>query len=82
MQTAKSRTNFISSEEGQEARTQLTNMLSNQDFNTRSTYSGNTEQYPDNVISFVEKHLNYLVKHPAVDVQQYLANVRLMTRIR
>lgn len=82
MQAAKSRSNFINTDEGQEARKQLIAMFDDNGFNTQSSYSGNTEQYPDNVMPFVEKHITYLIKHPAVDVRQYLANIRLMTRIR
>lgn len=64
-------------------REKLTAMLSNPALNTRtSTYSANTALYPDSEIPFVEKHIAYLMDHPKLDPEQYLANLRLMSKIR
>ena len=50
--------------------------------NTAATYSANTTLYPDHQIPFVDKHIAYLMTHPKVDCTQYLANLRLMLKIR
>lgn len=48
--------------------------------NVKSTYNANTEIYPNNQMPFRDKHYNYLLKHPDVDPDQYLSNLRLMLR--
>ncbi len=45
-----------------------------------SSFSANTDLYPDGQIPFVEKHIAYLMEHPKLDPDQYLANLRLMLR--
>jgi hypothetical protein len=82
MATLKKRVSFFESEEGIAVRDKLQRMASDSAFNTSSSYSANAEAYPSNVISFTDKHMNYLNAHPAVDPQQYLANLRLMTRLK
>jgi len=51
-------------------------------YNTDSSYSANSLQYADNLIPFVDKHMNYLNSHPKVEADQYIANIKLMSRIR
>jgi hypothetical protein len=51
-------------------------------FMTESSYSANATLYPDNKISFKNKQLAYLKSHPQVNPEQFLANLRLMTKIR
>lgn len=82
MPTVKSRVEFISTEKGQEIRAKLLLMLKSSTYNTASTYSANGVLYSDNLIPFVDKHMNYLVSHPMLDPDKYLANVKLLTRIR
>lgn len=48
----------------------------------KSTFSANSEKYPDNQMPFVDKHIAYLMNHPNIDPNQYLANLRLMLRRR
>lgn len=57
-------------------------MVVDDSLNTACSYSANTELYPDNQIPFVEKHMAYLVAHPKVNSQYYLANLRLMLKKR
>ena len=73
---------FFDTEEGIEIEKILNDMDTNESFNTDSSYSANSDLYPDNLIPFVEKHKNYLIKHPSTDPNQYLANLRLVTRKR
>jgi hypothetical protein len=51
-------------------------------YKTDSGYSSNEDLYPDNNIPFIEKHVHYLREHRNVNPEQYLSNLRLMTRIR
>lgn len=47
---------------------------------TGSSFSANKDVYPDNRIPFVNKHIEYLHKHPEIEPHQYLNNLKLMTR--
>ncbi|MGF7229523.1 MAG: hypothetical protein ACQR33_06125 [Candidatus Saccharibacteria bacterium] len=82
MATVKKRPQFLDSEVGIEVERKLYLMTQDVAFNTGSSYSPDGELYPDNLIPFVDKHMNYLCKHPAIDPAHYLANLRLMTRVR
>mgnify|MGYP001160619238 CR=1 FL=1 len=78
----KQRTGFLESEEGLAIRRVLESMATDSAYNTVSSYSANTAKYPDNVIPFTDKHMEYLSKHPHLELNAYIANVKLMTRIR
>ena len=49
---------------------------------TKPAFRANTEKWPDNTISFVDNHLDYLKLHPKTNPQLYLANLRLRLRKR
>lgn len=82
MPTIKKRVNFFESEEGVRVKQLLEFMMADTKYNTESSYSTDTDRYADNLIPFVDKHMNYINTHSAVDPQVYLANLRLMTKIR
>lgn len=82
MSTLKPKIAFVDSEIGAAIKQDLHHMVLDNAFNTDSSYSANGGLYPDNLIPFVDKHMNYLNTHPALDPQQYMANLRLVTRIR
>jgi hypothetical protein len=82
MATLTTRKDYANTEEGIAIRAELQLMAADGSYNTVSSYASNTEQYPDNRISFVKKHMNYLTAHPNLDARMYVANLRLMTRIR
>lgn len=66
-----------------DVREKLRAMIDDPSLNTRaSSYSANSDLYPDNKIPFVEKHIAYLMDHPRLDYQQYLSNLRLMLKVR
>ncbi len=73
---------FIDTEEAQEVKRQLELIANDEKYNTAASYSANELLYPDNLIPFVDKHMKYLISHPQLDPEMYLANVRLLTRIR
>ena len=81
MSNYKNNTSFANSEEIAEVIESLEQMVQDDTYNTQSSFSANTEQYPDNLIPFVDKHVNYLMSHKGVNPQQYLSNLRLMTRL-
>jgi hypothetical protein len=82
MQSPKKRSTFFDSEEAKDIRQALQTMLVSDQYNTASSYTTDRSQYPDNLMPFIDKHMNYLCAHPAVDATIYLANIRLMTRDR
>jgi hypothetical protein len=82
MATPKRRSDFLESEEGKETRQKLQHMALSSSYNTSPSYSVNSALYPDNLIPFVDKHMNYLIDHPKLEAGKYLANLRLMVRIR
>ncbi len=82
MPTNKKKIAFLESEEAVSVKQELLSMAKDMTYNTLSSYSANSDTYPDNLIPFVDKHMSYLNTHPSVDTEHYLANLRLMTRIR
>ena len=82
MPTINKKAAFILSEEGLEAERMLRLMAEDDSYNTESSYSTNSQLYPDNSRSFVDKHMDYLSTHPHANHRQYIANLRLMTRLR
>jgi hypothetical protein len=82
MSTTKKRADFLTSEEGLYAKETLINMVSDSKYNTQASYSADAIKYPDNVIPFVDKHLKYLIEHQSVNLEHYLSNLRLMTRVK
>jgi hypothetical protein len=78
----RTRKDFLNTEEGKEVKLRLQSMIDDNLYNTAASYSNDTDLYPDNLIPFVDKHMNYLVNHPMLEASQYLANVRLVTRLR
>lgn len=82
MATLKKRINFLESEQGEMIRQVLEHMTADSAYNTIGSYSPNSLQYPDNLMPFVDKHMNYLNAHPNLDARMYISNLRLMTRSR
>jgi hypothetical protein len=73
---------FIDSEEAQDIRRILQQMTLDSTYSTVSSYSADSLTYPDNLMPFIDKHMNYLNAHPKVEASKYLANIKLMTRKR
>ena len=82
MPTYKKKRDFFNTDEGLVALHNLRAMSVSESYHTKPSYSANTRLYPNNLIPFVDKHMLYLRDHPSLDVQQYISNLRLMTRIR
>lgn len=82
MSTQTKRKSFLDSAEGVRILEVLTKMSEDTIYNTEASYSANTDQYPNNLIPFVDKHMNYLYVHPSVNIEHYVSNLRMMTRLR
>lgn len=82
MSKPKRRQNFFISSEGLKFAQVLKAMAADSNFITDPSYSANTIMYPDHLIPFVNKHMDYISCHPETDPWQYLANLRLMTRVK
>jgi len=77
MANTQSARQFLASEDATQVRQQLEDMMTSKAFNTKSMYSPlhETDQL------FVDKHMKYLSLHTNINPQQYLSNLKLMTRI-
>lgn len=73
---------FIDSDEGRATKKQLQNMLTDDAYMTAPSYSANTGLYPNNLIPFVDKHMEYLRSHPSTNPVHYLSNLRLISRLQ
>jgi hypothetical protein len=68
---------FFNSEEGMELRSELVRMTQSDEFATRTMYSTNDKDG----LTFVDKHMRYMSLYPALNRQQYISNLKLMTKI-
>lgn len=82
MSMLKQRRGFVGSKEEIAIRRILQSMTKDSAYNTTSTYHPDSIRYADNLIPFVDKHIDYLNAHPRLDARMYLANLKLMTRLR
>jgi hypothetical protein len=82
MSMVRKRAAFLDSVEGAEIARTLKQMSTDERYNTKPSYSANTDVYPNNLIPFVDKHMAYLSTHPSTNPEHYIANLRLMTRLR
>ncbi len=73
---------FFDSEAGKDAKEHFLRMMTDNTYDTASSYTSNSALYPDNQMPFVDRHMNYLSGHPNVDTSMYITNIRLRTRIR
>ncbi len=67
---------FLASQKATELREELSRMMLDPCYNTRSSYSAAANED----ILFVDKHINYLSLHLNVDPAQYMSNLKLITK--
>lgn len=70
---------FLESDNGKTAYIELLRMVDDAEYNTTSTFSPRAE---NGTLLFVDKHMNYLCAHLDVNANQYLSNLRLISKIR
>ena len=78
----KKRVYALGTEEEQEIREALRQMVLSASYNTSPGFTANSAAYPDGLMPFVDKHMHYLDIYPKLDARVYLANLRLKTRVR
>ncbi|HEX5744381.1 MAG TPA: hypothetical protein VFX84_02945 [Candidatus Saccharimonadales bacterium] len=69
---------FLRTPAGVHAQRELKHMVSSRSYDT----DGSLDPQIGKGQTFVERHLNYLIKHPYVAPAAYLSNLRIMTRSR
>lgn len=74
------RQDFIISQVAQDIAQQLEAMVADPRYITRDGYSPASDS--DGSVPFVAKHIAYLSTHPKVKPSEYMANLRLMTKVR
>ncbi len=57
---------------------ELEAMVASPSYRTESSYSPTSEER----VAFVDKHVRYLSTHQKINPDQYLSNLKLMTKIR
>lgn len=67
---------FFESEAGKLLRQELLEMAQSEDYNTRTMYS----TQDTNGLSFVDKHMKYMSQFPELQCNQYVSNLKLMTK--
>lgn len=67
---------FLRTPAGVDAQRELRLMVNSQSYDT----NGSRNPEVGKGLTFVERHLNYMMKHPYVAPASYLANLRVMTR--
>ena len=78
----KKRQAFLDLDCADEILSEIKNMIDSDKYNTESSYIADAEKYPNHEISFYDKHVDYLISHPNVNPNYYLANLKLISRIR
>ena len=68
---------FLQTSVGANAQRELQLMVRSTSYHTNKSYNTQSGQG----LVFVERHVNYLAKHPAVAPAVYLANLRVMTKL-
>jgi hypothetical protein len=69
---------FFESDEGKTLRKELVMMTESKQYKTLSMYS----TIDIDGQSFVDKHMRYMSQFPAMNRDQYVSNLKLMTKIR
>lgn len=67
---------FFESEIGKLLRQELIEMTQSEKYNTRSTYS----VHAADGMNFVDKHMKYMSQFPNLNTNQYVSNLKLMTK--
>lgn len=69
---------FLASDMAANVRQQLLLMEADPQYSTKNSYNPGA----DGDISFSDKHFMYISTHPTVQPNQYMANLRLKTKLR
>jgi len=73
---AQTRQQFLLSDGGVHAKSELQRMTKSTTYNTPVAYDVSVGRE----LTFADRHINYLTKHPYINPTTYLANLRVMTK--
>jgi hypothetical protein len=73
---AQTRKQFLETEAGVSAKLELQRMSKSASYNTPVAYDVSVGRE----LTFIDRHIDYLTKHPYVKPATYLANLRVMTK--
>ncbi len=59
-------------------RSELVKMARSKKYNIQSSYYSTNDK---NGLTFVDKHMKYMSQFPALNCEQYISNLKLMTKI-
>ncbi len=71
------REQFLKTDAGASAKVELLRMLKSPAYATHVSYDVTVGRE----LAFIDRHINYLVKHPYIKPLSYLSNLRAMTKI-
>lgn len=77
-----SKIDYFETPDGIEIKELLLAMNSSDEYVTVDSYNPNSQMYALNAISFVEKHMEYIRKHPNLSATQYVSNLKIISRKR
>ena len=69
---------YFETVEGQDILEQLEAMSQSETYITKESYI----PYSESLISFVNKHQEFIRKHPNTNAQHYVSNLKIMCRLR
>ena len=69
---------YLKTDAAKNARKELEVMFASPNYRTESSYSPSSKER----ITFVNKHVRYLSMHQKINPDQYLSNLKLMTKIK
>ena len=72
------RQEFLNTPAGSDAKQELKAMVKNPTYDT----SGSTSLRTNGGMSFVERHLDYLVRHPYLSPTTYISNLKIMIKTK
>jgi hypothetical protein len=72
------RTDYFETPEGLKILESLESMSSSDEYVTQDSYTPQSEQ----LITFTEKHQQYIRKHPNINAQHYVSNLKIICRRR
>ncbi len=72
------RQEFLETSAGVHAKRELQHMVTSSSYDT----GGSQDPLVGLTLTFVERHLNYLMRHPYVSTEAYLSNLRIMTKVK
>ncbi len=71
-----SRQEYLKTPAGVDAKLELQHMVNSPAYDT----SGSRDPQIGKELTFVERHLKYLIRHPYVSAAAYISNLRVMTK--